>query len=115
MKKICLLLTVFYLLVLGLSAAPAMELDVRENKISGHILESAQRKGISNLTVKITPPKNSGKPQKITVTDKDGRFLFEDMEKGIYLLEVYQGLNLLYRDVIDTKKEMNKVIPLKRK
>lgn len=115
MKKVSFLAAIFYLLIVGLLPLEAMELDVSAKKISGRILESAQRRGISNLTVKITPPKDSGKPQKITVTDKDGKFLFEDIEEGTYLLEVSQGLTLLYRDVIDTKKGIHKVIPLKRK
>jgi hypothetical protein len=82
---------------------------------SGRIYEAFDNKGISNLVIKITPPRTLKAPQKITTTDQEGQFNFSGLEVGRYLLEVYQGPTLLYRDVVDLNKETNKNIMLRAK
>ena len=82
---------------------------------SGRVYEASDNKGISNLVIKLTPPRNLKVPQKITTTDQDGRFNLPGLEMGRYLLEIYQGPTLLYRDVVDLNKETNKNIMLRAK
>jgi len=50
-----------------------------------------------------------------SITDQNGQFNFTGLPKWHYLLEVYNGPNLLYRDLIDMNKETKKNIILKDK
>jgi hypothetical protein len=93
----------------------AMEIGVERDNISGRVYDASNNQGISNLVVKLTPPRELKQPQKITVTDHDGQFKFSGLPKTRYLLEVNQGPTLLYRDVIDANQETNKNIILHSK
>ena len=88
---------------------------VSEKTITGRIIESGTTNGIPNLTVKLTSPRASKRPQKITTTDQNGSFKFMEVEPAKYLIEVYQGVNPIYRDVVDTNVPGKREITLTRK
>ncbi len=103
-------------LVLALAVqANGMKIEVREGRVEGRIFSGVEQTGVPNLTVKLIPPKTVPFPEKVTTTDQDGKFSFANVEKGRYLLEVSQGVTLLYRNVLDTRVDTNKVIELRRK
>ena len=82
---------------------------------TGRIFEAGTKTGIGDLTVRLIPPRDVKKPEKVTTTDEDGKFRFTDLGADKYLLEVYQGLTLLYREVIEGKENTPKEIALKKK
>ena len=99
-----------------LSRVYAQPRDVRSGIFTGRVYEAEGGAGIPNLAVKLTPPKGSDRPNRITTTDKNGGFRFTNLERERYLLEVSQGVQLLYRDVVDaTKEDTRKEIALRRK
>ncbi|MCG3114294.1 MAG: carboxypeptidase-like regulatory domain-containing protein [Candidatus Manganitrophus sp. SA1] len=101
----------FFLTLLILTLPlPALAAD-----FNGRVVEERSREGISDLTVRLIPPKAAGRPEKATTTDERGGFRFPDIERGRYLLEVYQGTTLLYREVVETDQETIKEIQLSRK
>jgi len=65
--------------------------------------------------VRLIPPRDVKKPEKVTTTDEDGNFRFTDLSGDKYLLEVYEGLTLLYREVVEVKQNTPKEIALKKK
>jgi len=101
-------------LLLSLDAR-AIELNVERGTVSGRIFEAGTGHGIPNLVVKLIPSRQLQAPQKITATNADGGFKFVDLRDGRYLLEVYQGITILHRSVLDTNVETHKVIELRRK
>lgn len=111
LASVTLLITVVILPI----CSGAMDIAVERDNISGRIYDSSDNQGISNLVVKLTPPRNTKEPQKVTVTDQDGQFKFEGLKKTRYLLEVNQGPTLLYRDVIDMNHETHRNIILRGK
>ncbi len=100
-------LTIVILLIL---ARPA-----RGAEFNGRVVEEASRGGISDLTVRLIPPKARNQPEKVTTTNEGGEFHFPELEKGRYLLEIYQGTTLLYREVIEADSQTTKEIRLARK
>lgn len=123
MKASILLMSIvfmFFVPLIGISNA-GMVFNVTDSSepgfsnASGIIYELPSRTGISNLTVKITPPKSIDYPQKITRTSNDGSFDFFDIPKGKYLLQIYRGTILLYQNVVDTTFETSFSIILQRK
>lgn len=87
-------------------------------ELDGRIVDAASRDGIPELTVKLIPPmamQSLRRPEKITTTDRHGEFRFTDTDTGKYLLEVYQGVTLLYRGVVEINQDTHKRIELKRK
>jgi hypothetical protein len=118
MKK----LTVFlFIIILIFGMLPGfcqagMKMEVGKDFISGQVFYLANHKGIGDLVVKLTPPRNFREvvqKEIILVTDKNGQFKFTGLPKGKYLLELYEGPTLLYRDMVDMYKENNKTIILK--
>jgi hypothetical protein len=83
--------------------------------LPGRIYEAGTKTGIGDLTVRLIPPRDVKKPEKVTTTDEDGNFRFTDLSGDKYPLEVYQGLTLLYREVIEGKENTPKEITLKKK
>lgn len=75
----------------------------------------AGQKGIPALTVNLIPPRDLRGVEKITTTDDRGRFSFSALDRGRYLLEVYQGVMLLYREVIAVDRDTRKDIELMRR
>jgi hypothetical protein len=89
-------------LAFALSSARCVVYDAREKIITGRVLESPSSNAVVNITIKLTPPKASAHAQKLTTTNQKGEFTFRDVEAGRYLLEICQGLNVVYRKVFDT-------------
>jgi hypothetical protein len=108
-------LTLALLLALAPQVAEAMKLIVSHGVVKGMIYDSSTGKGISGLVVKLLPPRPSGNTQRITVTNARGEFQFGSQRKGRYMLEVRQGLTLLYRRVIDTNMDDSLAVSFRRK
>lgn len=100
------------ILFLILAAAVAYGGDSR---IDGEVHDASTKKGIPGLTVKLIPPKGAPMPQKITFTNPEGRFQLLNLERGKYLLEVYQGVTLVHREVVTLETVLAKQIELTRK
>ncbi len=117
MRRATVIFLIFSLfLIIYIPCVNGISLDIHEGTMKGRVYVSdASKSGIPNLTVRLTPSKGMKTPEKITTTDDKGNFLFKDLDKGRYLLEVYQGVTLLYRDVVDTSQDMKREISLKRK
>ncbi len=103
------------LLAFGATTARGIEVITNEGVISGRIFDSATNEGIAGMTVKLTPPKATRRPQLVTRTDVQGAFDFGKLEKGRYLLQVYQGATLLYRRVIDSRQNSRFEVRLRPK
>jgi hypothetical protein len=102
------LLILFLLFLTIASYAYAARLD-------GRVFETTTERGIPALTVKLIPPKAAKRPEKITSTNYQGNFRFSGVPTGRYLIEVYQGVTILYRDIIEITRDMRKDIPLRKK
>jgi hypothetical protein len=99
-------------LALALSSARCAVYNAREKSITGRVLESPTSNAVVNITIKLTPPKASAHAQKLTTTNQKGEFTFRDVEAGRYLLEICQGLNVVYRKVFDTSHSSEEPILL---
>ena len=97
------------------SPAEPVKPEAQAAALTGRIYEAETKGGIGDLTVRLIPPRDLKQPEKVTTTDEDGKFRFADLSGDRYLLEVYQGLTLLYREVIDMKQNAPKEIILKKK
>jgi Carboxypeptidase regulatory-like domain len=81
---------------------------------SGRVLDTAGR-GIENLEVKLTPPRDSRLPIRVGSTNRDGEFMFRQLARGPYLVEVSQGVYLLYRAQVDTSRQSRVDVTLRRR
>ena len=86
-----------------------------ELALDGRVHEATGQKGIPALAVKLIPPRDLRGVERVTSTDEEGRFRFDNLAGGKYLLEVYQGVMLLYREVITLDRDMRKDIQLRRR
>jgi len=115
-KRQSLALLALFTLLLGLpQLAEAIELDIERGTISGRVYDATTNKGIPDLVVKLIPSRSLQSPQKITITNQKGEFRLTDLKEGIYLIEIYQGVTILYRSMLNTAEETHKVISLRRK
>jgi hypothetical protein len=74
--------------------------------LEGTVRDLAGQRGLSGLTMRLTPPNSVGSPVRIVRTDERGNFRFSDRNNsyhGKYLLEIYRGADLLFRKEIDTQ------------
>jgi hypothetical protein len=84
--------------------------------ITGKVCDAGSKQGIPNLEVKLTSPKGSKGTVRLVSTGQGGEFWFKDLERNQYLLDVSQGVNLLFRDVVDAKKgDVTRIIALRRR
>jgi hypothetical protein len=115
MKKVVVFLAMVLIIIVMLPrySQAGMKMEARGDYISGQIFYFANNKGISDMVVKLTPPRDFKEPQKTAITDQYGRFKFAGLKKGRYLLEVHQGPTLLYRDMVDMDKGSHKTIILR--
>jgi hypothetical protein len=96
------------------SHAPGLATAQPTGDLSGRVFNAASRAGIENLEVKLTPPRSVNVPIRLTRTDRNGDFLFRRLAPGRYLIEVSQGLHILYRVEIDSTRQSRVDIPLQR-
>ena len=83
--------------------------------LDGRVHEVTGQRGIPALAVKLIPPRDRRGVERVTSTDEGGRFHFDNLDGGRYLLEVYQGVMLLYREVISLDRDTRKDIELRRR
>ncbi len=81
----------------------------------GRVYDAASKTGVQNLEVKLTPPRQVKIPARIARTDRDGVFAFPRLVRGRYLLEVSQGVSLLYRAELDATSTDSVEVPLRRR
>jgi len=116
MKRLCLFTFILSLVTITPgSSAEVTKSEVRDGVLTGRIYEAVTQAGIADLTVRLIPPRDLKKPEKVTTTDEGGKFRFADLSGDKYLLEVYEGLTLLYREVVEVKQNTPKEIALKKK
>jgi hypothetical protein len=65
---------------------------------------------VPQMVIKLTPERSKNVPQQITISDEEGKFQFENLEKGKYLMEMYESNELIRREVIDSRETPDKVI-----
>jgi hypothetical protein len=94
---------------------PTDAVSQQAGDFSGRAFDAASHNGVENLEVKLTPPRESKLSIRLASTDRNGAFVFRRLERGKYLLEISQGLYLLYRAEVDTAKQEHVEIPLRRK
>ena len=82
---------------------------------SGRVFDATSKQGIENLEVTLTPPKQSRLSIRVASTNRDGVFAFTRLARSRYLVEVSQGLHLLYRAEVDATTRSRLDIPLQRK
>ena len=97
------------------SSAEPVKPEVQAGALTGRVYEAGTKTGIGDLTVRLIPPRDVRAPEKVTTTDEGGNFRFTDLSGDRYLLEVYQGLTLLYREVVEVKENTQREIALKKK
>ena len=91
------------------------EAQVQFIEFTGRVVDAGSGQGIENLEIKLTPPKGVNLPIRLSGTDRDGKFLFRRLARSRYLIEVSQGLYLLYRAEVDTTQQETVEITLKRR
>jgi hypothetical protein len=89
-------------------------LGAQQAVLSGRVYDAGSGHGIASLSVRLEPPKGAGDRQIVNFTDAEGRFQIPSLRAGRYLPTVFQGLNLLHREVVDTKGATTKDIRLQR-
>ena len=94
-------------------AVPAASQQVAD--FSGRVFDADSKRGIENLEVKLTPPRGAKLSIRVANTNGSGAFLFSKLARGRYMVEVSQGVNLLYRAEVDTTQTGRLDIPLRRK
>jgi hypothetical protein len=101
-------------LALALTAAVAVAAQSASD-FSGRVFDADSKAGIANLQVKLTPPRQAKASARITSTGAKGEFTVRQLARGRYLLEISQGVTLLYRAEVDTAKTARVDVPLKRR
>jgi hypothetical protein len=103
--------------VLALSsvASPPSLLAQAPVDLRGRVVDDQTSEGVANLEVKLTPPARSRLPVRFATTDRNGRFTFARLARSRYLIEVSQGIHLLYRAEIDTNRQDTVEIRLRRR
>ena len=79
----------------------------------GGRVTDVDRHGVANLEVKLTPPRNAKQPIRLGSTDSNGVFVFRQLAGGRYLLELSQGVYLVYRAEVDTTKQSRVEVTLR--
>ena len=92
---------VVVVLVACLALAGAAHARQPRLALSGRVvLESPARKAPPRFTVRLYYPKEKNRPTLVTHTNADGDFRFDDVDAGRYLLEIYQGSEMVYQKVL---------------
>ena len=81
---------------------------------TGRVFDASTNRGIENLEVRLTPPRQSKLVIRIASTDVRGSFAFGQLARSRYLIEVSQNVHLLYRAEVDATNQTHVDIPLER-
>ena len=65
------------------------------------------------LTARLYFPRETGRQPIVTVTDDAGRFSFTELDGGQYLLELYQGDQLIHQQVVTLPQDQRLNIRLR--
>jgi hypothetical protein len=100
---------------LCMTAAPAfaVKVAVQGDSLVGQVFSSVSRQGLPGYQVQLVAPQSAQLPVRIAITDAAGNFKFTHVWKGQSLLEVYWGLTLVSRQLIDTTKPNQYVVNLR--
>lgn len=83
-----------------LAAAPRPAAARGEITLWGHVSMDAQSQYLPRFAVRLYFPKAANRPPIATVTNGKGWFEFTNLDAGRYLLEVYQGEEMVYQEVV---------------
>lgn len=94
--------------VLGLAACFALAGSARARQaqlsLSGRVVMEAREQGRAapppRFTARLYFPKEGNRPTLVTYTDAGGNFKFAGLNAGRYLLEIYQGNDMVFQKVI---------------
>ena len=81
---------------------------------TGRVFDQKTNRGIENLEVRFTPPRQSNLVARVASTDANGVFAFRQLARSRYLVEVSQNVHLLYRAEVDATSQTHVDIPLQR-
>jgi hypothetical protein len=80
--------------------------------LHGRAFETAHDQPLPGLTVRLVPPHTQKRPLTVTTTDDHGNYQLAGVPAGRYLLEAYQGANLVFRVVVDVNQDTTRDIGL---
>jgi hypothetical protein len=103
------------LLALAATLALTTFMEAQASDLRGRVVDAATGRGIENLQVKLTPPRQSRAPIRLARTARDGTFTVAQIVSGRYLIEISQGVTLLYRAEVSAASATRLEIPLRRK
>jgi len=101
------------LTALFVATVQAVDLHVDQDSIGGRVFDSSTNAGIPGLSVHLVAPKVANQAVRITVTNTDGRFAFNGLTVGRYLLTIFRGTTLVYRKEIDNRVTTSLTVPLR--
>lgn len=103
-------------LICCLALAAAARGPRPELSLSGRVvLEGPGAKALPRFTARLYFPKEVNRPTIVTYTDAAGGFRFGGLDEGRYLLEIYQGSEMVYQKalVLDANLQQPLVITLR--
>ena len=103
-------LLIVTLMVAAVAATGQQTVDFR-----GRVIDADTNGGIENLEVKFTPPRGATAAIRVVTTDRNGEFAFPRLLRVRYLVQVSQGVNLLYRAELDATTADRLDVRLRRK
>jgi hypothetical protein len=81
---------------------------------TGQVTDVQTGAGIQGLSVQLTPRRGTKGSIRSTVTDKDGKFQFTQVQSARYLIDVRRSGLLVYRNVVDTARTSTLAVKLRR-
>ena len=109
------IVTVVTMLVSQIVYAQTLAPARQPANFGGRVVDAGTKAGLANLEVKLTPPRASRLPIRLATTDGSGAFTFRQLTGDRYLLEVSQGVNLLYRAEVNIARQPRIEIALQRR
>ena len=81
--------------------------------VNGHVTVEAPGQLPPGLVARLYLPKEAGRPPLVTRVDERGNFSFGDLSAGRYLLELYDGTQLLHQQVLTLPDEQRVAVRLR--